>query len=346
MTLGNRIPSLDGLRAIAVTLVVLKHMSSSHAFGPDYLWRLQLGDLGVRVFFVISGFLITHLLMLERESKGRIDLPAFYLRRCLRIFPAYFAFLGLMLLAMAVDLQNAPLKQFAVAALYLSNYLDTPNFLGHTWSLSVEEQFYLLWPGVLVLAGLRGSFRFALGAVIVAPVLRLAIAEADPDPKVLWTGFFTTCDAIATGCLFARWRAKLHERTAYIRAINSAWIPCVMVGIMLAVLLTMRWPLLWNTLGVTLLNVTVVVLIDACVTQVGSWHYRLLNCRPFVFVGLMSYSIYLWQQPFIYGGMRLETPLNFAAIIAAASMSYYCVERPALRLRHWMLRRRRPVVQG
>ncbi len=128
------------------------------------------------IFFAISGFLITHLLVEEQTREGRIDLRAFYVRRVLRIVPPFFVFLAL--LALARHLEGAPLRldELAVSAGFLWNYLSPRGTwaLGHSWSLAVEEQFYLLWPGLLVLLGLRKGRRTALALILLVPLLRIA----------------------------------------------------------------------------------------------------------------------------------------------------------------------------
>lgn len=107
----KRIPSLDSLRAVAIMMVIAQHLSSGHTIAMlDYLWRFQFGDLGVRIFFVISGFLITSLLRKEFRKNGRIDLSRFYLRRALRIFPAYYTFLAILALS-ALALQFSRLAR-------------------------------------------------------------------------------------------------------------------------------------------------------------------------------------------------------------------------------------------
>lgn len=150
-----RIPSLDGLRAISIVMVLVAHASGTRLFPvPASAGNLLgLGEFGVHVFFVISGFLITGLLLDELARTNRVDLRRFYLRRALRIFPPYYTYLAVVfLLALAGALQLAP-RDMAHGLTYTSNYYPARSwFLGHTWSLSVEEQFYLLWPAVLMLA--------------------------------------------------------------------------------------------------------------------------------------------------------------------------------------------------
>ena len=193
---GNvrHIPSLDGLRAASIFLVLLGHGNLSipyHGLVADHFWFfLSDGHLGVTVFFVISGYLITYLLRREQEKTGRIDLRAFYLRRMLRIFPACYTFL--IVLAVLVTLGIIPLSvtDLALSATYTWNYrfftlpwnltAHTSAFApqswyaGHLWSLSLEEQFYLVWPPLLVWVGLKRGLKVAFGIIIAEPFLRVA----------------------------------------------------------------------------------------------------------------------------------------------------------------------------
>src|SRR5580698_6185027 len=143
----SRMPSLDGLRAVAVLLVIVFHLELSKTFTPvRYLWRFDIGYTGVKIFFVLSGFLITTLLLREHARHGKIDWGDFYLRRIFRIFPAYYTYLALAGVAVAAGWATASRGDFLWAAIFLSDYHKAEWALLHTWSLAVEEQFYLLWP--------------------------------------------------------------------------------------------------------------------------------------------------------------------------------------------------------
>ena len=139
---SKRLPCLDGFRCISIFLVLLAHSLKVAGFPDD--WRawfrwLPDGGFGVQVFFVISGFLITLLLMMELQKNGRVSLKGFYLRRALRILPAYFAFLiVLVILQISMGLHMPSHSWFALGT-YLVNYIQTPWIGSHVWSLSVEE---------------------------------------------------------------------------------------------------------------------------------------------------------------------------------------------------------------
>jgi len=163
---GSRLSSLDGLRAVSIAGVLLAHASAS-TDGASETGLLKVaeraGSLGVLFFFVISGFLITTLLRREIEKTGRIDLRGFYLRRVLRIFPAFYTYLAVIAGLTASGVLNISAGELTAAGLHVWNYsglwgartVDGGWFLGHFWTLALEEQFYLVWPLSVAWIGLR-----------------------------------------------------------------------------------------------------------------------------------------------------------------------------------------------
>ncbi|HEX5125704.1 MAG TPA: acyltransferase [Rhodocyclaceae bacterium] len=328
----GRIPSLDGLRAVAISIVLLQHFYSNHSFRLlDFLWRFQLGDLGVRIFFVISGFLITTLLIKEQRKHGAINLPGFYLHRVLRIFPAYYLMLAIMAVAAAMGLQEYSLSSMLAPATYLSNYFGAPMPVAHTWSLAVEEQFYLLWPGVIVLCGWRRGAWVAIALCIGAVILRTVPYIGAPDIPTLWPRFEVSGDAIAMGCLYAMWRA----REIRLSSRSNAWGAYAASAALTLILLTtsFKWPMFWNSIGIVAANCLIVLILHAAITAPRTLAFSWLNSGVTVWIGTLSYSLYLWQQVFIYGGFRLPAPLNLIAIFTCALLSYYLVETPFLKLK-------------
>ena len=335
-----RIPSLDGLRAISISAVLLGHMSGTRNF-PVSLNQLvhnpavDVANLGVRVFFVISGFLITGLLIKEEHASGTISLKRFYIRRTLRIFPAYFAFLAVVALLDARHVIAVPGSDFVHALTYTMNYApDRTWYVGHLWSLAVEEQFYLLWPFVFLITGTRHAWRVALAVVCLVPFIRLTESMMWPETReLIGTSFETTADALAVGCLLALSREWLFARAWYRTAMTSRWIAPAMLVAGLALSVRYRPAIL---LGQTIVNVAIAIGIDRCVRLPGGAFGRLLNLRAMVFAGTLSYSLYLWQQCFLNRSSTATLaafPLNILGAIAAALLCYYLVEKPALRLR-------------
>lgn len=328
----RRIPSLDGLRAVSIAFVLLGHLSGTRGF--PFIIAGSLAELGVRVFFVISGFLITSLLVSELEKTGTIQLGEFYLRRTLRIFPPYYAMLavvGVVTTIGAITLNRGDLLH---AITYTTNYHpDRSWWLGHTWSLAVEEQFYLLWPATLLFFGLKRGMRVAAVLLIAAPLIRLGEWYGGAH-NIVGNSFETVADALATGCLLACSRSTLWNNARYRALLASRWF-LIVPAIALALTFLDR-PRIQFAIGITLSNLCIAATIDWCVRNSQSRIGRVLNAQPIAFVGLLSYSLYLWQQLFVNrtGTSAANAfPLNIVFAFGVALASYYAVERPALRLR-------------
>jgi len=339
---SQRIPSLDGLRAISVSLVVVTHL----LWHPDFFgiravyakWFAPLGHLGVQVFFVFSGFLITSLLLRELDSTKHINLGKFYLRRTLRIFPAYYCFVLIMIiLQMASWIKLAP-DDLLHALTYTVNYhAERSWFIGHTWSLSVQEQFYLLWPAVLLSVGKRRGLWIAFSVIALCPLIRLSIWYLFPAllRYEINYRFETVADSIAVGCILAGLQEWLKLQGPYHKILESKLFILVPIIILYASLLpnSSRMKLL---VGITVQNIGIAACIAWSVTNYTGKIGKVLNSKPMVFIGVMSYSIYLWQQLFINpksSGVISRFPLNLILLAATSLASYYFVELPSLRIR-------------
>jgi peptidoglycan/LPS O-acetylase OafA/YrhL len=347
---GSRIPSLDGLRAVSVALVVVSHLAGTHGFplGARLVDDLDPGALGVRVFFVISGFLISRILFDELAATGGLRLSRFYFRRTLRIFPPYYVFLGALAVMAAIGLVQLPSRDLVAAVTYTANYLPERTWkLSHTWSLAVEEHFYLVWPAVLAWLGRRRGLLIAAALVAVAPALRIAYWLVAPSLEIPVRSE-TIADAIAIGCLLAGTREVLHERAWYRSFLASRAtlvLPLVILG---AHALEFRRPLDF-AVGYTIANVGIALTLDRVVTYPHDRVGRFLNSRFMIAIGLISYSIYLWQELFIdryCSRVVCVFPVNVVVALLAAVASYVVVERPSLALRKWLeprlFRRRTP----
>jgi peptidoglycan/LPS O-acetylase OafA/YrhL len=335
---SGRIPSLDGLRAVSIGLVLFAHTSGTRYFPSFVAMRRDFGNLGVRVFFVISGFLITTLLLQELAKTGRISLKLFYLRRAFRIFPCAYAYILIAIFLSWTGWLTLGATHLIHAATYTVNYDPArPWHLIHLWSLSVEEQFYFIWPVLLCALGRRRGLWFAASVIVLAPLLRIGTWFLAPSLRwTIGTAFQTNADALAAGCVLAWAWPGLSKRPAYLRFLQSkSFIVVPVAGLLACALLHIETPpllLVSYAIGQTVLNLSIALCIDRCVRYPSCF----LQWRPVVFVGVLSYSLYLWQEPFLdrtSGAMINRFPVNLILTALAALGSYYVIERPFLNIR-------------
>jgi peptidoglycan/LPS O-acetylase OafA/YrhL len=334
---AGRMPSLDGLRAVSILLVLWSHVNGRVGFPPMPKFVTSLGDFGVRVFFVISGYLITTLLIGEQAKTGTISLKGFYVRRVYRIFPAFYVFIAVVAALSAAGVLTLRPGDLLHAVTFTMNYHEARSWwVGHLWSLSVEEQFYLIWPALLLLAGVRRGLRVAAAVMVLSPVARVAAWHLWPDShEGMGELFPTICDSIAVGCLLSGGRKWLDGQPGYLRALRS---PAAMLLPFLALLVHQLWrhPSIYLPVGHTVVNVTLALYIDRVVRFPEGADGWLLNRRPLEYVGQLSYSLYLWQQLFFNRhsrGVLCSFPLNVGLAALAAVVSYYTVEKTFLDLR-------------
>ncbi len=335
-------PALDGLRAIAALLVI-----ADHCRVPQF----SSGYFGVDLFFVLSGYLITGLLVEEIGARGRLDLPGFYLRRFLRLTPPLFLMLAVYLALAPTLWPHYGLWQHVgdagLAGFYLSDYAQAfwkrPDMLLHTWSLAVEEHFYLLWPfAILLLTRIKLRWRVAalVGLYLLASLWRIFEYER-LGWFVAYYRFDTRLSGLMLGSLLAIVlpRLRISEETANgVGLVASAvLITCLKVSGW-----GNPWAIEWT---VSLVGLGAVgILIAASVRT--SWVSAVLSAPPLVGFGVISYSIYLWHYPLaVFLRERLpwyETwPLVLAIALTAATASYLFVERPLQRYRRGLSARRR-----
>ena len=332
----HRLQGLDGVRGIAVSLVVFGHAGNFPEFRTaSELWPIDLATLGVTVFFVLSGFLITTLLIDERARNGRVSLREFSVRRAIRIFPAAYLYIAFIAVAAAAGWVSLAPGDLWHAVTYTMNYNhDRAWALGHLWSLTVEEQFYLLWPLLFILSGVRAIF-VAASIIVLAPLLRVIAWVFFPGERVgIDEEFQYVSDSLATGCLMALLveRFGLEKLVARVpRWLFAAAAPATLVG----AAFTMH-PSFYLPIGATMVNAGIALCLLWLVARPDARPARLLNSRIAIFIGTISYSLYLWQQFFLDSGrmaMHHAVPLAVLLSLLAAVASYHLVEKPLLGLR-------------
>lgn len=331
---------LDGVRAMAIALVICSH-SIRHAEG---------GGIGVHVFFVLSGFLITSLLLQERAGSGRISFPNFYIRRALRLLPALLLLLVVVALLPNVYIDPARdgssasrLITIPITLFYGANFANGlglhMGYLAHAWSLSIEEQFYVLWPIAMVWLVVRGRFITALLVLIPAfAVLRFGMAAAHVKGTIDW--LTSHADQLLIGSLLAWWvRAGLPDW------IRSSAAGAAALGTLLALTLTGSYTHqglqgdfgLYG--GLTLTAIAAAVLIAHLVAGHGPL-LRVFGLTPLVWLGRVSYGVYLFHFPvFQYvahqrlSSQAVTIAVEYTATAALVVFSWFAIERPALKLK-------------
>ncbi len=312
----------------------------------------------MQCFFVISGFLITWLMLVENDRQGRISLNNFYIRRVLRIFPVFYTFL----LAVAALQCFTPWSQNWLEWLgcltFTQNFINSQDPTGHLWSLSVEEQFYLLWPITLVYLIKRGvNNRRILGflafPILVAPICRALGYHPATErylPFLASRSFFNYFDILAVGCACAFCLVEA-RRTGFLtsvfyarrRTVFFAGAALVLIPYMMAVI--QRSSFILRVFSVTVghdceaFGFGLLILQSVFLPDWGI--YRVLNWRWVSQIGILSYSLYIWQEIFCtapekYGLGRvwwMSFPGWLVTVFVVASISYYGLERPILRLR-------------
>lgn len=344
-----RFVALDGLRGIAVLLVVIGHGYSQtlEADAGMPVWFSAVVDnssFGVRLFFLLSGFLITWLILREKEKTGRFSFRGFYTRRARRILPAYWFLilcLGLGTIGGVFTIQG---EQFAHALGFVWNYsflwfkAGAPEgtwLLGHLWTLAVEVQFYLIWPVVLLLFNEKRAGWVCLLVALGMPFVRLGSYFLFPDQRgLLGMMFHTSLDPLMLGAAVAIWRK-------YVPASRLPYLfhPLVLMAavgfcFLLSPVVAAYIPGYRVTFGFLLEAIAGALCLWAAID--ANWGIRILCNRALCFCGLISYSWYLWQQVF-YSPYENLIPLSFllgfALSFVVAAVSYQLVERPFLRTR-------------
>jgi len=333
--MAGRVPSLDGLRGLAILLVLIGHSVAYQSESPNHAWT-RLGEWGVDLFFAISGFIITLLLLRELHRSGTIELSNFYRRRALRILPPYLAFLLFVFLSeWLVKPQLESYERVGLLTFTLNLVPCKTLYTIHIWSLSLEEQFYLFWPALLWWLGPRRGLYAALAVMLMVPLVRYLYFHY-VSPSMIYSSTPTRLDSIMSGCIVAILATGMAGPR--LKPIGKFGNHCLLlVG---ACFLLFRGlceessnSYLFYHSGSAIFMAAIVWI---AITTEGGWVIWLFQQPWMVMLGVLSYSLYLWQQPFLlYQSEAWWThfPCNFAMIFAIALVSYYCLERPLLRWR-------------
>lgn len=329
---GHR-PALDGVRAVAIAMVLVDHI------GHEPQWHV--GHYGVTLFFALSGYLITGLLFDELAQDGTVSLPRFYLRRAARLLPALVVVVVVcdVLFYLLGDIEAV--KASIPALAYVANYAvvvaaEYPPGWAHAWSLAVEEHFYAVWPLALIVMLRRLGTRRALGWTLAACVAALAwrgvvltLDGWDGRWFLVNHGTLARADALLYGCAVALavrvgWRPR-------------AWMAAAAPAVVVALVVLDVPDVVEATAGQLVLSVACAVLL-ACLDYTSPSLARVLSWRPLVWLGAISYGLYLWHYPLLYVAYDLGYQGTLARFVsggllatAAAAASFAWVEQPLRR---------------
>ena len=333
----QRIQELDGWRAVSVALVILHHLLTFQY--PKLLAKFPIeasisyyaGPLGVKIFFVISGFVICRLLIIEEATTGSVSLKAFYCRRFFRIIPPLYLYLVMVAILFSAGLIQDKVSAIVTSGLFLNDaHFMVPWFMGHTWSLAVEEQFYLVFPTMWIVTQPRWRNRVFLATFTFCVAWNQLLSFSNwgsTVPGKTRAGFACICCGVLMAISEARARRM------------AAKIPPYIVAIMMLILLL--HPLHVNSPAKSLYDGLVTPLFIAFVLiysiEKGHWLQFFLRSKPLQAVGLMSYGIYLWQQLFTapfenYFRVGRVIPYLLPLLLVIVPASYFLLEKPAMRL--------------
>lgn len=336
-----QIPTIAGLRACAVFLVIFYHSG----------FQLVPGGLGVLIFFVISGFLITWLLLKENARYDSVSLKHFYLRRSLRIFPAFYVFALIVICLLAAFHKRINWPQTGASLLYVSNYYqaiygDPSTAFSHTWSLGIEEQFYLCWPALFVAFRKRPKLLMQSTAVLIGLVwvhrfVLKFVFHVRQD--YFYEAFDTRMDHLLIGCLLALILFRSRQHRNWVVICERPAVTLLTIGLLgLSGAAEIRWAFLYrDTWGFIVNPVLCALLIPQLISLRGTAMVRWLDLAVVRYLGTISYSLYLYQQIVLEPVRKsmhmmpfsIQVATSLAILIAVASGSYHLIEEPFLRLK-------------
>ncbi|WP_371398351.1 acyltransferase family protein [Fretibacter rubidus] len=354
------IPGLDGLRALSVLIVLVAHMGLDH---------IVPGGFGVTVFFFISGFLITRLLIAEQEAKGRVNLPMFYMRRFARLYPALlFMVFGTTLISGLMGYGLPTKTEFLAAVFYFTNFyqvhaasVDYSPLMSWTplWSLAVEEHFYLLFPLLVLAAGLvwKRLHMAVLAIIVMVPLWRMFVYFNLNVPVSDYNYMMTDAriDSIAWGCLLT---IMLHRKGIEGLRLITGVLPVLVAGAALLASFIIRDDSFRYIFRFSLQGAAICVLIlNLYYLAKLRWAFKVLELAPLVWIGKTSYALYLWHYPvydFVHRNMDVDAwsiALTLVISFVMTAISFYMVEGPFMKLRkrfgsHIPVRKAAPSASG
>lgn len=340
-------PEFDGMRGMAILAVMVYHASTSY---------LQGGFIGVDIFFVLSGFLITFLIMNEYDASLSLNLKNFYIRRALRLAPALLTLLLVFSLysiaTLSKEKSESNLIDAIISLFYMSNWarafsIHPPDYLGHTWSLSIEEQFYILWPvtlwGLLRCIHNRWTIAFiAFAIAVLSWLLRIYLIQNNASIDRLYNGLDTHADPLMIGCVLGIVLSSglISEK---LQISLSKYLPVLaylaITGLFLASVNVAYTSLHMYYWAIFVIEVLTAILILYVFNSEDSLLKKLLSMKWLVWIGSISYGLYLWHYPIYrlmenlhYSSFEVITFGSFCTFLISI-FSFYIIEKPILKLK-------------
>lgn len=326
----THMPTLDGWRGVAILCVIVSHSVYRAESAPNSVVGLilfHLGAQGVALFFAISGFLITTLLLRETEEGG-IRLEAFYIRRVFRILPAAFAYLLTLVLLSRIGMIELKHGEILASALFANNYWPERSWLtAHFWSLSIEEHFYFIWPSVLAFLGRSRAVWFAIVVAIATAVWRFWGFKIDLNVHAI-----QRTDMRLDAFMYAGLCAIMLHEGKLLHLFNWKWLTLTSTVVLAIVYgAAIIWPDLRNLKEVAQAVVMPVIVVST-VQQPFNTIGRILEMSWLKWVGNISYSLYLWQELFLTDSFPGGMLVKVAVLFICAWLSYIMIENPFRRL--------------
>jgi peptidoglycan/LPS O-acetylase OafA/YrhL len=338
MVKQSRIPTLDGWRSVAVLLVIGAHSSAMLNNSETYFGRLVAkifdhAGYGVDIFFALSGYLICTLLLEEKKLAGSISLTAFYTRRFFRIVPPILVYLSIVGLLGAILGFSFAKNEVVSVIFFFRNYNVGTWYTSHFWSLAVEEHFYLFVPFLFATLSWRASLWTAISLAIGS----IAIRWAELHSAVGGAIEFRTesrLDALMWGAILALLLQRSRKRKWITENLT---LPHLSIMSVAAIFVLAEYPTM--PLRRTVVALVLPCLIGYTVLNPKTFLGQLLDLPPVVWIGKLSYSLYIWQMLFLTPYARQipffqDFPYAFLAILACSMLSYYSIEKPFVRLGH------------
>jgi peptidoglycan/LPS O-acetylase OafA/YrhL len=349
----KHIPALYGLRAVAIVLVLIAHLTHTPYY-PEFIKSIMgnanLGTIGVRLFFILSGYLITHVLIFEYRKTGKVSIRRFFIRRILRIFPCFYFFLIVLFIFSIFRWVDISHDAIGLAFLYIQNYtvfqgrqiFPSSWLVAHSWSLSVEEQFYLIYPFIFIsiFAWIKSRpWLMIIGFILICTFFRALNYSYPHISRMTFGPFFMNADFLFSGCamriLLSRYKSSLIKL--------SAWKYLILIVAFTVAIIASVYEYqsgYYIIISGVLILLSNIIIFMVVIIFPDSRLGKVLDMKSFIFIGKLSYSLYVWQQLFLgstsyWLKYKFVTffPLNILLVFLLAFLSYTFIEKPFLKLK-------------